>query len=565
MNTAPTHLRNPSRSASTATASWTEQNLKEKDNESPRSGSLDENATDKKETNVEPHSQGWLCGGKHLEELRQNESLNLDGPLTEVDIDMPLTRTQVINQGDKQLVELKFAPDDKENPFKWGKWKRRFISTQLNLMTLFIGLATTAYSSGINSMVAEFHRSTEMGQLGLFTFNMTCALAPLFLAPFCELVGRKIIYAGAYFCFCLCFIGLALGQNIATILVMRTLLGLFGCVGTILVGGTFSDMYDVHERARPMAMFSYVAILGTVGAPIYAGFIDMTIGWRWIEGIQGLSNIPLLICIFLFFKETRGGVALQKRAKAVRKATGDDRYQSAMDFETPSVQAMLKASSVKAIYMLATEPVVFLFGIWIAFSWFIVFLFLSVIPITFQEKRGWNEGIGGLPYISLCVGVTLGWLAHHIQMRRYLKLTQDPNHKVVPEDRLWAALWGAVWMPIGLFIYSFTQYGYLSWVGPTIALAPIAFGVYFIFESTYSYTADCYGESSSSAIAGQGLMRNALGAVSPLFASQFFHNVGSQYAGLILSLIACVLTLVPFVFYKYGHLMRARSKLAIVY
>ena len=115
-------------------------------------------------------------------------------------------------------------------------------------------------------------------------------------------------------------------------------------------------------------------------------------------------------------------------------------------------------------------------------------------------------------------------------------------------------------MPIGLFIYSFTQYGYLSWVGPTIALAPIAFGVYFIFESTYSYTADCYGESSSSAIAGQGLMRNALGAVSPLFASQFFHNVGSQYAGLILSLIACVLTLVPFVFYKYGHKMRARSK-----
>ncbi|KAH0251376.1 MFS general substrate transporter, partial [Aureobasidium melanogenum] len=206
MNTAPTHLQNPSRNASTATASWTEQNYKEKDTESPRSGSTDDDATDKKETNVEPHSQGWLCGGKHLEELRQNEDLNLDGPLTEVDVDLPLTRTQVINQGDKQLIELKFAPDDKENPFKWGKWKRRFISTQLNLMTLFIGLATTAYSSGINSMVAEFHRSTEMGQLGLFTFNMTCAMAPLFLAPFCELVGRKIIYAGAYLCFCLCFI-----------------------------------------------------------------------------------------------------------------------------------------------------------------------------------------------------------------------------------------------------------------------------------------------------------------------------------------------------------------------
>lgn len=88
-----------------------------------------------------------------------------------------------------------------------------------------IGLATTAYSSGINSMCAEFGVSTLLGQLGLFTFNFTCALAPMFLAPFCELVGRKIIYVGAYACFIIMFIGLALGQNIATIIVCRALLG----------------------------------------------------------------------------------------------------------------------------------------------------------------------------------------------------------------------------------------------------------------------------------------------------------------------------------------------------
>jgi hypothetical protein len=126
-------------------------------------------------------------------------------------------------------------------------------------------------------------------------------------------------------------------------------------------------------------------------------------------------------------------------------------------------------------------------------------------------------------------------------------------------------MFGAVWLPIGLFIYSFTQYGYLSWVGPVIGLAPIAFGIFFVFESTYSYTADCYGETSSSAIAGQGLMRNTLGAVTPLFANAFFHNVGSQYAGLILALFGTLLSLIPFVMFKYGHKLRARSKLAKVY
>lgn len=138
------------------------------------------------------------------------------------------------------------------------------------------------------------------------------------------------------------------------------------------------------------------------------------------------------------------------------------------------------------------------------------------------------------------------------------------NGNVSPEARLYGALWGAVWLPIGLFIYSFTQYGYLVWVGPVIALALIAIGIFFIFESCYSYTADCYGQNSSSAIAGQGLMRNTLGAVSPLFASQFFHNMGSQWAGLLLSLVAVVLTFIPFVMFKFGPALRARSKLALI-
>ncbi|CAN9453158.1 unnamed protein product [Alternaria sp. RS040] len=507
---------------------------------------------------------GRIAGGKHL----TDDVEDIDpacGEIKRVDIDMPLTLTEMVNHEGKEYIVLSFATGDKENPFNWNPWYKRSITTLLNLMTLFIGLATTAYSSGIGRMCEEFGVDEIYGQLGLFTFNIACAIAPMVLAPFCELVGRKIVYASAFLCFSLIFIGLALAKNISTIIGLRLLLGLFGCVGTILVGGTFDDMYEPHKRGRPMAMFAFVAIFGTVAAPIYAGFIDQSLGWRWVEGIQGLANIPLLILIFVAFPETRGGAKLHKRAKQLQKATGDDRYVAEDDIYTPDVKSMLKASSVKAIRMLVTEPVVFAFGLWIAFCWAVVFLFLSVIPITFTEKRGWSEGVSGLPYISLAVGTFLGWAAHHLQMRKYNQLQEDPNVRVVPEHRLYGAMFGAVWLPVGLFIYSFTQYGYLIWVGPVIGLAPIAFGIFFVFESTYSYTADCYGETSSSAIAGQGLMRNTLGAVTPLFASAFFHNVGSQYAGLILAMFGTVLSLIPFVMFKYGHLLRARSKLAKEY
>lgn len=210
-----------------------------------------------------------------------------------------------------------------------------------------------------------------------------------------------------------------------------------------------------------MALFSYIAILGTVGAPIYAGFIDMTIGWRWIEGIQGLSNIPLLILVALFLPETRGGVTLQKRAKMMREATGDDRYMTQLDLQTSSVKDMLHSSSIKAINMLLTEPICLSLGLLISFSWFVTFAFLSVIPISFSEMRGWNEGIAGLPYIALCLGATLGYACNFLQMRKYESIMRDPNRKVMPEDRLYGAMFGAIFLPIGLFIYSFTQYGFI--------------------------------------------------------------------------------------------------------
>lgn len=84
--------------------------------------------------------------------------------------------------------------------------------------------------------------------------------------------------------------------------------------------------------------------------------------------------------------------------------------------------------------------------------------------------------MAGLPYISLAIGVTLAFAANFLNMKKYKQLSADPNVIVVPEMRLFGAMYGGPALPIGLFIYSFTQYGYLSWVGPVIALAPISFG-----------------------------------------------------------------------------------------
>jgi hypothetical protein len=85
-----------------------------------------------------------------------------------------------------------------------------------------------------------------------------------------------------------------------------------------------------------------------------------------------------------------------------------------MGLEVKDIMEVLYNSSMKIVKMLIIKPVVFAFGLWIAFEWCVTFLFLSVLPITFKEKRGWGEGVAGLPHISLCIGVTIAFAANFL-------------------------------------------------------------------------------------------------------------------------------------------------------
>jgi hypothetical protein len=154
------------------------------------SSSPDLLSTKQDEDKSKSSKKGWVTGRSFLKDLSGSDSDNTDeGQLKKVDFNLPLTLMEVVHRNDQEYILLKFVDGGKENPFNWSVSRKAFIPLLLCLMALFIGLATTAYSSGIDSMVEDFGVSTELGQLGLFCFNFACALAPLFLAPFCELVG----------------------------------------------------------------------------------------------------------------------------------------------------------------------------------------------------------------------------------------------------------------------------------------------------------------------------------------------------------------------------------------
>lgn len=114
------------------------------------------------------------------------------------------------------------------------------------------------------------------------------------------------IYFISALIFTLFFIPQALATNIETILITRLVSGAAGSSAVSLVGGTLADVFRGPERGFPMAIFSFGAFAATGLGPVMFGYVEMKLGFRYIQwimlGISGVFTVTMLFCL----DETRG-------------------------------------------------------------------------------------------------------------------------------------------------------------------------------------------------------------------------------------------------------------------
>lgn len=117
-------------------------------------------------------------------------------------------------------------------------------------------------------------------------------------------------------------------------------------------------------------------------------------------------------------------------------------------------------------------------------------------------------------------------------------------------------------IPIGLFIFAWTSYPRLVWVGPCLAGFPVGFGFIFLYNSANNYLVDCYQHQAASALAAKTFIRSFWGAACVLFTAHMYHRLGDQWASSLLAFLALACCAIPFGFYYFGARIRKRSKYA---
>lgn len=362
----------------------------------------------------------------------------------------------------------------------------------------------------------------------------------------------------------------ALAPNIGAQLVFRFLAGFFGSTPLTCAGGSISDLWSPLERVYAFPVFANAAFMGPIFGPVVGGFIGESslVSWRWTEWVTLIISGLVLASVVSLQPETYAPVLLKWKAAHLRELTGDSRYKAEVEIRGDPFLLRLKRALYRPFVLTFQEPVIMLLALYLTVIYIILFTFLNGYAFIFTETYGFSEGITGLSFLGIGIGLCLASVLVpfiYVWAKRDLaKIKAEGGTRLPPEFRLWFAMLGAPAIPISLFWMGWTAYPSISYWSPLIASVIFGYGILCVFISSYQYIIDSYEQYSASALASVTLIRYVAAGGSIEYAIPFYKNMGVHWTLTILGAISALCVPLPYLFFVWGPRIRRRSKYAVV-
>ncbi|GAA6006686.1 hypothetical protein JCM10207_005020 [Rhodosporidiobolus poonsookiae] len=452
------------------------------------------------------------------------------------------------------------GPDDPVSPLNMAKGRRWLIVILITSCSFCITCCSSMIPFTYPQVEAEFHISQEVATLGLSLYVLGMGLFPLLVGPLSEWYGRLPVYQIGFTLFFIFQFMCAFANGPATLIIGRFLAGSSGSAFLSVAGGSVADLFKPAEVGAPMAFYTAGPFLAPALGPVISGFIVQYTTWRWTWRVLIIwAGIELLLLVLLV-PETYLPAVLKKKAKKLRKAGRAD-VKAPIELDTRSIAAVIGTSCVKPFELLALEPMALVLCTWTAILLGILYMAFTAWGIVYRAY-GFETWQVGLTYIPLGLGIALGGASHPFWAGYYRKKAKQLQRRPPPEEHLRKGLYGAVICPIALFWFAFTTYTSVHWIVSLIATVPFGFGIMLSFNAVFAFLVDAYRPYAASAMAANSAMRSSFAAAFPLFTTQMFAALGTQYALMLCAFLCLAITPFPFLFFKRGHLYRKGSKFA---
>ncbi|KAF2816391.1 MFS general substrate transporter, partial [Mytilinidion resinicola] len=449
-----------------------------------------------------------------------------------------------------------------QNPQNWPDSWKLLIGFQICILNFSVYIGSSVYISGAGDIMKDFGVSQTVATLGLSLYTVGYGIGPMLWSPLSEFpkLGRNGIYVYTLLAFVLLQLPTGFATNMPMFLIFRFLTGFCGSPSLSTGGATLMDVYDPARVLYGICIYSSFGVLGPVFGPIIGGFVAPAKGWRWTIWVFTWLDACVLLMLFFLLPETSAANILLKRAKRLRKATGDKRLrsQSEIDAAHHTLRDDLVILS-RAFTLAFSEPIVFFMDLYTALLYGVLFLWFESFPLVFGGIYGFDSGAQGLVFLGIFVGaiITVPLFLLWVRYRITPRLT-DPSFK--PEMLLPPMFLGAAALPICLFWYGWSAKESIHWIMPIIGSSFFTVGVVTLFNPVFNYLGMGYPAYPASIFAGNALFRASFGASFPLFAPALFHRLGIGPGNSLLGGIAICFVPIPFIFHYYGERIRHMSK-----
>ncbi|RMZ81317.1 hypothetical protein DV737_g2604, partial [Chaetothyriales sp. CBS 132003] len=387
---------------------------------------------------------------------------------------------------DYELVT--FQLHDRENPKNWSKLFKWWCTMVVAFTCFVVAFNSAVITADLEGVSRTFHVSEEVALLTVTVFVVGFGVGPLVFAPLSEMFGRKPVYVVTIALAIIFEIPCAVSKNIGTLIVCRLIDGICFSAPMTLVGGTLADLWKNEERGVPMAFFSAAPFIGPAIGPLAGGYLGDAAGWRWLYWIQLILAGVAFALLTLTLPETYTPILLSRRAKKMRKDTGDSRYTTEKELDPRPFRQQLWIFLMRPLQLLFLEPIVLFISLYMSVLYGLLYMFFVAYPIVYQEGKGWSAGSTGLMFIPMAIGVCLSAACAPSVNKHYLSLcARFPDGKPPAEAPLAAktfirSIWGASVVLFTTQMYDTLGYQWASSLLAFIALACCAIPYVFYFK-----------------------------------------------------------------------------------
>ncbi|EHA18348.1 hypothetical protein ASPNIDRAFT_207820 [Aspergillus niger ATCC 1015] len=475
----------------------------------------------------------------------------------------------VDNDGSSSSVLLVDWDGDHDpiNPRNYSRATRIGATLMVSALGFAVGAASSIESGVLPQNAAAFNISDVVASLATGMYLLGFAAGSLVSGPLSEILGRNAVYTGSLTLFMIFVMASGLAPNIGAQLAFRFLAGIFGCPPLTCAGGTIADLWNPLEKTLFFPLYAILSFGGPVLGPVIASYMgEGTLSWRWTNWIILILAGFILALILLLQPETYGPLLLKWKAHHLRQQTGDNRYRSSMDLQETALFSRIGTACMRQFALTIHEPIILLISLYMTVIYIVLFTFFDGYTYIFSDVHGLSQGLTNIVWVAMYVGISMAGLsrsATNLDDDDTQKPTQQHKHVARPENRLWFAMLGAPAIPIGLFWMGWTDYSSISIWSPIIASTVFGFGTICVFISSYMYVIDAYDIYAASALGFMTVSRYCAAGGMTVVGIPFYSNMGVHWTLTILGAISALMTPVPYVFYRYGVVIRGWSRYAV--